>query len=84
MRFSLLADELSLSSFKDKNDGLELLEVEFAFALEVELEFIALWVELVLVVVVEDEEADVFTWCCGWIFLRDLGASFVLKKVVYF
>jgi hypothetical protein len=61
LRFSLLVDELSFSSFKDKNDGLELFEV-LEFELDVKL--IALFVELVFVLVVDDEEAGVLFCCC--------------------
>ena len=62
MRFSLLADELSLSSFKDKNDGLELFDVVFELTPEVELVFNAL---LLLFVAVTIVEAGVLTCCCG-------------------
>ncbi len=63
MRFSLLADELSLSSFRDKNDGLELFEVVFEFTPEVELVFNALLLLLFVAVAIAD--AGVLTCCCG-------------------
>ncbi len=63
MRFSLLADELSLSSFKDKNDGFELFEVVFEFTPEVELVFNALLLLLFVAVAIVD--AGVLTCCCG-------------------